>query len=154
MLDFVMNKKQFEILVIITFLLSMLGAFYDLFWADDATKKIFEFSEKFDFNLSQLQYDFIKGLHTIASACFWIGFTGLLSYWNPSRFIFLAGLIIYLPTEIFLGTQVSSGPASFIFEIRSISTGVVLAIVFFTPIKQFYLNKSESNQENLTKKFS
>jgi len=137
-----MTKTQFRALVIISLFLDTSCVLFDLTFPNETLDLVTEFSEALQTDWSKSKMYLIGGfgLLGIFSICY--SFIGLLLFWNSARLIYLLSFIIFIPVYPFLGISVSSATSLALCESASVLSGVILALIYFSPIKSDFTEKS------------
>ncbi len=79
----------------------------------------------------------------------WLGSSiGLFFFWRPSRIFYLIYIVLGLLVTPFLGPNVDTGWSRTFEEAASIVSGVILALVYFSPLKNLY--ERASNPKDVT----
>lgn len=135
-----MSKTQFRLLVIASFAFSIFGSMADLIFSDPLVKQISEYAESLEPEWSDTRIYVSIGYVLICIFYMLYTFLGLLLFWNSARHVYLAGLIILTPLcpALGIGVMITSGISQALYDIGSILTGVVLALIYFTPIKKHF----------------
>ncbi len=140
-----MKKIHFRILVIVSFFLSIFGGFADLIISDPIVNQITEFAESIEPEWSDAKLFTILGFVILWIIYIIYTFVGLLLFWNIARHIYLAGFIIIIPMYFIVGVTVTSGIEQALYDAGSVLSGVLLALIYFSPVKQFFVGKSNRN---------
>jgi len=69
----------------------------------------------------------------------WLGsIIGLFFFWRPSRILYLISIILGLLLPPFFGPYVDAGWGTAFEDAATIVSGVILALVYFSPLKSLY----------------
>lgn len=136
-----MSPNVFRILVVASVLLSVLSGLFDFLWADDVTLQIKEFASEVEPLWSDYKSSLVFGVATLSTIILVISFIGLLIFWSPARYLYLANFLLTIPFIPFLGTAVMSGPEKTLQDIANISSGLIVALIFFSPIKERFVRR-------------
>ncbi len=69
----------------------------------------------------------------------WLGsIIGLFFFWRPSRILYLISIILGLLLTPFFGPYVDAGWGTAFEDAATIVSGVILALVYFSPLKSLY----------------
>jgi hypothetical protein len=63
---------------------------------------------------------------------------GLFFFWRPSRVLYLISTVLWLLLSPFFGPHVDAGWGTAFEDAAMIVSGVILALVYFSPLKSFY----------------
>lgn len=143
-----MEKNQFRALVVFTFLLTILSIVYDFFYADAITKKLFAYQEILEPDWSDTKFYLVVGIITFAVLAALGGVAGLLVFWNVARHLFLFAAVLFLVTTPFIGSYIASGINQTLYSAVNLLTGLILGLVYFSPLKEYFLGESKRIKSN------
>jgi hypothetical protein len=70
-----------------------------------------------------------------------VGWIGMLFFWRPARWIFLVSQCMFLAVTLFFGPSVSHSITDTLEVAGSIVTGAILAMAFFSPVRERFLQR-------------
>jgi len=65
-----------------------------------------------------------------------VGSIGLFRFWKPSRGLYLVAAVGSILAVLGYGPTVESSWATFFGEVESILTGAIIALIYFSPVKE------------------
>jgi hypothetical protein len=65
-----------------------------------------------------------------------VGWLGMLFFWRPSRWIFLASQVLFLAVTVVFGPSVSHGLTDAADSAGAVVAGAILAMAFYSPIRE------------------
>ena len=81
----------------------------------------------------------IMGALTIALLVLWLlSSVGLFFFWRPARMLYLVVTVVGLLVAPFFGPYVDAGWGTAFDEASLIGSGVILALIYFSPLKNLY----------------
>jgi hypothetical protein len=76
---------------------------------------------------------------TFPAIILWLGSSiGLFFFWRPSRILYLISIVLSLLLTPFSGPYVDAGWGTAFEDAAMIVSGVILALVYFSPLKSLY----------------
>ena len=134
-----MSKLNFRILVILCFTMTLFGAGFDLLFpnaiVDGVNDYIFEAEQEQD-ELTLIT-NLIFGSLTVCAV--FVSVCGLIFFKPWARHLYVVSFLLVLPTYFTNGLYVLSGVAQLIYDLSMISSGVILALVYFCPVKNYFV---------------
>lgn len=67
-----------------------------------------------------------------------IATAGLLLLWRPARLLYTISYVMALPLYFFMGPTISTGVTEFLNYGATFLGGVIWALIYFSPLKQFF----------------
>lgn len=67
-----------------------------------------------------------------------VAFVGLLIFWRPARPLYFATLVVAALLTPFDGPYITSGLAQAFGDVSLIVSGIVLAVIYFSPLRALY----------------
>ena len=101
----------------------------------DALRVASEHSE-YDFSPAVLQTLLVIFILFVVLAV--ISWIGLFVFWRPARFLYFITVILLLLPTLLGGPHVGTGLSAMLAETVSIITGIILALIYFSPLKELY----------------
>ncbi len=137
----IMNKNNFRILVVITFILSVLAGVYDFIWPSEIITQISDYAYEIEPEYSDFQIMIVSVIAVLLLVCAAVSFVGLLLFKNWGRHLYIAGFIIAFPLYPFMGVSVVSGANQLIYDLAMVLSGVLIAVCYYSPISKQFTNK-------------
>ena len=137
---YAMTKNQFRSLVVFTFLLTILSIVYDFFYADAITEKLFVYQDILEPDWSDTKLYLLAGTISITVLAALAGFVGLLVFGNLARHLFLFACVLFLVITPFIGPYIASGVNQTLHDVVNLLSGLILALVYFSPVRNSKLN--------------
>ena len=141
-----MTIKQFRILVVLSFVLGILGGFSHLIFANPVLDQIIEYSHSLMPQWSDTKIHILTAVGVLAGLYFIYIFIGLMLFWNSARLLYLVGFIAFIPLYLALGITVISPIEQILLDASNVLAGMILALIYFSPIKQRFTEKSGSEE--------
>lgn len=136
-----MSKNQFRAVIILSLLAAVIAGVYDYIWPDPIAEKIFDYIIKTEPELEGTKYIVVIVLGFIVVIMAIVSFVGLLRFKSWSRHVYSAGFVCALFLYPFMGVTVYSGISQIFYDLSMVLSGVVLALVYYSPVAEYY--KSE-----------
>lgn len=143
-----LTKRNLRLLVIADLLLVVLGVVVGLLSEDSLPEPLRVFVR------AQREADRDADLTTNEWIGVAIGFpliiamlvshVGLFLFWRPARVLYVASLIGLIALSLFLGPHVSTGWVQAIDTASLTITGMVLALIYWSPLKELYEKPKET----------
>ena len=108
---------------------------------DETLELVTDFVETLEEDWSELKMFLIVGLGLLGLLLSCYSFIGLLLFWNSARLIYLLGFIFSIPVYPFLDISVSSGTNLALCDTATVLSGVILALIYFSPVKTYFIEK-------------
>ncbi len=134
-----MSSKHFRLLLIASLIFGLVGAFFDVMFPSAIPEALSDAQEAHDAKLSMPTLIYL-GLGALISVITSVtAFIGLYIFrpWAPRLAIIATALTMLIYPA--LGVSLFSGWAASLNEISSILWGVVLAMVYFSPLKERFV---------------
>lgn len=94
-------------------------------------------SEKFD-DTAGPALIIVLGLMVLLLLALIVAWIGLFVFWQPARLLYLVTTVLALLLMPFFGPYVETGLSYTLTEAASIVAGIILALVYFSPLKELY----------------
>ena len=143
-----MTIKQFRILVVLSFVLGLLGGFSHLIFNNPVLDQIIEYSNTLTPQWSDTKINILTGVGVVSALYFLYIFIGLMLFWNSARLLYLAGFIAFIPLYLALGITVISPIEQVLLDASNVLAGMILALIYFSPIKQRFTDKTNSEKKD------
>ena len=127
------HRTVFRIAVVVSLFLSALSGLCDFIIPNETVEKLIMHLlelEPTGYEFGVLDIGFIVIVLTLLL----VAFVGLMLFKNWGRVAFILCGVVGLPYIVFGGPYVSSGLGSFLYDLSNIASGVVLAMMFLSPI--------------------
>lgn len=142
MLDLSMTKTHFRILVVCEFLLVIMSGIIDSVFPNETIALLTEYVEALEADWSDTKTIFFGGYGLLALIWVLYTFIGLLWFWDSARLLYLLGFIVFMPIYFFAGINVSSAIGQALADTGNVLSGVILALIYFSPVKSYFVEKS------------
>jgi hypothetical protein len=135
-----MNKLYFRIILVSSILIGLLAAMFDVFFptilVSEVNDLILEREEQLSpfLNYISLGSTLVVGIVMIAA------YIGMFLFQNWSRYSYIVAYLFMAPVYWLSGVFAFSGVAQFFYDISLIGSGVVLALAFTDPIRDYFKN--------------
>ena len=137
-----MTKTHFRILVVCELLLVLISGIIDWVFPDETVALLTKYSDALESDWSNTQAILISGYLLVCVVYFLFSSLGLLLFWNSARLIYLLGFIIFMPVYFFAGVNVSSATGQALIDTTNVLSGVILALIYFSPVKLYFTEKT------------
>ena len=132
-----MNKNQFRILVLFSFLVGILSIIFGSLADDQLPKILHDYVES---TYEEKPSFFILSMFAVAIATLTANI-GLFFFANWARIVFTVGVIFCSIGMLWFGPTVQSAIERTFGEIVLISDGAIIALLYFSDVKYFYEKK-------------
>jgi len=129
-------------LVVFYFLLGIISVFFDFAFPNETLDLVIAYEETLETDWSDTKWFFMGGFALLAVIFSFYIFIGLLLFWDSARLIYLIGFFIFMPVYFFTGVIVSSATGQALFDISSVLSGVILALIYYSPVKSYFTEKT------------
>lgn len=135
-----MTKSKFRLLVVFSMLFSILGGVFDVLFPGFIEEELLSCQEEIEEEIfdSAVMLIVVGLFSVVGVAMAIISFFGLLKFWGPARHIYLAGFLIFIPIIPALGITITSGVAQILYDVGSLTSGMILALIYFSPVKELF----------------
>jgi len=127
------HRIIFRIVVVMSLLLSVLSGVCDFIIPNEPLEKLILYSlelEPVGYEFGMLEIGFI----VIGLTLVLVAFVGLMLFKNWGRVAFILCGVVGLPYMIIGGPYISSGLGGSLYDLSNVASGVVLAMMFLSPI--------------------
>ena len=135
-----MSKNQFRILIITSLVLGLLSGIYDYLWPNPETEKVYNYIVEIEAEIEGARLVIVGVLGVIAIIMLVVSIIGLLLFKSWGRHVYVAGFIVAFSLYPFVGVAVSSGFAQVLYDISMVFSGVLLALMYYSPVAKYYEN--------------
>ncbi len=133
-----MSKNQFRVLILASLLLSITGGVYDYMWPDTISEQIIEYAHEIEPEIRGMQLAVLAVVGVAALILTVVSLIGLLLFKSWARPMYIAGFVLLILLYPFMGVSVYSGVGLIFYDLSMIASGVVLAMLYFSPVSKFY----------------
>jgi len=129
------HKNIFRILVVLSLVLSIASVVWDLIFPNEIVNKlVVYFFELKPVDIEISPFDIICSVAMLLLLL--AALTGLLLFKNWGRIAFILCGIVGYPVIMMSGPQVSSGFSGALFDLSNITSGVILAMMYLSPVSE------------------
>jgi len=141
---YVLSKRSLRVLIVGEFLLAVLSLIVGIASEGSLPEPLREF-ERSRAEGEMTTFDWvILGVVIPVLIAGLVAYVGLLLFWRPARGIYLATTVVAGLISPFLGPEVATGPAGALEDLSCIVTGVLLAVLYFSPVSELYDRRSSA----------
>lgn len=144
-----MSRNQFRALIIASLLLAIAGGIVEYFWADPIADKAYEYIAEIEPDVEGARLIFLGIMGAILFILAIISFFGLLFFRAWARHLYVVSFVLFLPLYPLLGVSVYSGVSQVFWELSSMASGAIIALLYFSPVAKYY-QKNEFNMQHDT----
>ncbi len=137
-----MTKTQFRLLVVVSFLMSIICGIWDMVVQNETVGRMSEYYTTLEAEWSDTKMILMTGYFLLALVWTFYTFLGLLLFWNSARHIYLLGFIVFLPMYWVAEVIVSSGVAQTLCDTAMVLSGFILALIYYSPVQSYFIKKS------------
>ncbi len=138
-----MTKTQFRILVVLSLFFGVLAVVSDLVISNPILYQVTVYAESLEAEWSDTKTYIGISIGVLLIIYLIYTFIGLLFFWNNARLFYLAGFIVSIPFYFyFLGIVVVSPIGGLLYDSSNILSGMILALIYFSPVKQYFTERS------------
>lgn len=139
-MNFCMNAKIFRILVLAEILLVIAVIVSDVATRGQLPEELRRFHEgaaEFGAEMGARQWVLVFGGLSLAALAL-ASLIGLLFLWRPARLLYTLSYVLAFPVLLLAGPNVSTAITDTISELASFLGGVLWALIYFSPVKQYF----------------
>ena len=129
------SRKLFRILVLLSLILTVMSGICDFIFPNEIVEKLFTYSfelQSIDIEVSLLDV----GLLVLMLVLLLVALIGLLLFKNWGRIAFILCGVVGFPIIMMNGPYIASGLSSVLYDLSNISSGVILATMYLSPISE------------------
>lgn len=141
-----MSKNKFRFLIISSLILAILAGIYDYFWIDPISEQVADYAYDIEPEIEGTQLIVIVVVGILAIVFAIISFIGLLLFKSWAKLLYLAGFVLIIPLDPFMDVTVYSGVSQIFYDLSMIASGAILALLYFSPVSEFYRKQSLTSQ--------
>ncbi|GAA6152817.1 hypothetical protein [Pseudoteredinibacter isoporae] len=129
-----MSRLSFRILLVFSFLLGIASGFVDELIVNEEMDLITQcMANSADMSITE-HNAFLFAVVMVGSLAILTAYAGLFFFLRWARYLYLVSFAL-MPFTIFFGPDVSSGLQGFFTDIANVLSGVILVLIFFSPLK-------------------
>lgn len=133
-----MSKNQFRALVVLSYLSPFLGVFYDYFFPNLLVDRVVDYVHGLEYGVLMSNPMVFLVLSAITFVVYVTSFVGILPFKSWARHLCLIGFLPLLPVSTLMGITIYSGWEQFFYDISILLFGVLLALVYYSPVTQYF----------------
>ena len=133
-----MSKKQFQILVIFSYLLAIFAGLFDLIWPNPVADQALDYIIELEGEVSDAKAILFAVLVFLEIVFIIVCLVGLLKFKSWGRKLYLASFLLMLPLYPLMGIYVSSGLGQLFADVAMILSGVILALIYYSPVAKYF----------------
>ena len=133
-----MSRNRFRLVLVTPLLFAIFLGLYEYIWPDPISEKAYEY-------ILEIEPEQEGGSLIIGGVIFFIAliltvvsFVGLLLFKSWARHLYALGLIFSFSFYPFMGVSVLSGFSQVLYDCSMVLTGVILALIYYSPIASYY----------------
>jgi len=138
-LYFTMSKNKFRIIIISSLILAVLSAGFDFLFPNEIIASVNEFIVEIEPDYSDLEFYTIMGVGSLVVIAVIFSLVGILMFKSWARHLYIASYILVLPIYFTGGLYVSSGFSQAMYDLSMILSGVIIALMYFSPVKDYFV---------------
>ncbi|MEZ5537059.1 MAG: hypothetical protein R3F02_15730 [Thiolinea sp.] len=149
-----MSKAKFRLLLLVTIVLVVLAGTSDNLWQNSVQKQVFEYAYNLE---SAVEVGESLVLVTLAFLAILFSITsiiGLMLFKNWARHLYLATLILSATSYPFQGVSIFSGLSQLFYDTSILLFGVILCLIYYSPVADYFQDENSTSQVNGTPKSS
>ena len=135
------TKTTLRLLIVAQFLIGIGGLVVATFARPASTVALSDKAEPFEYGLPLSFATILLACFIVIAVAALVSWIGLFVFWRPARPLFLITTMLLLLPTLLGGPHVSDGLSATLWEVVSIITGVILGLVYFSPLKDLYEKK-------------
>ncbi len=133
-----MNKNQFRILVVTSFLLGVFSGIIEYVWPDPVVEMAYEIIIEQEEEMGESKL-ILLGITVLVGVFLIIGsFVGLLLFKKWGKTMYALGFLLMIPIYSIMGVGVYSGLSQMVNDISMILSGIILALVYYSPVAKYF----------------
>ena len=140
-----MKVNTFRALVILDIVIALLGVAADYAFESQLPQALRDYQAaegEADFeNNPQMWVLIFGGLCVLTLGI--ISTIGLLVLWRPARLLYTLTFVLSWPLYVLAGASVTTGTAHMLYDMSSVLAGVILGLIYFSPLKVHFERGTE-----------
>ncbi len=119
----------------------MLSGVYDYIWSDPITDQVFDYIIEIEPEIEGTELVVAGSLAVVAIIMALVSVIGLLLFKSWARHVYAAGFVAAFTLYPFMGITVYGGFSQVLYEISMVLSGVLLALMYYSPVARYYEQK-------------
>ena len=129
------HKNIFRILVVLSLVLSTVSVVWDFIFPNEIVNKLMIYF--FELKPVDIEVSSIDIISSVAMLFLMLAaLVGLLLFKNWGRIAFILCGVVGYPVIMMSGPQISSGVSGVLFDLSNITSGVILAMMYLSPVSE------------------
>jgi hypothetical protein len=127
------HKNLFRILVVLSLVLSIMSVVWDYIFPNEIVSKLMVYL--FELKPVDMEVGSLDIIYSVSILLLlFTALSGLLLFKNWGRIAFVLCGVVGYPIIMMSGPQVSSGFSGVLFDLSNIASGVILAMMYLSPV--------------------
>jgi hypothetical protein len=131
-------KTTLRVLIVAQFVIGVSTMVLSPLATPAATAALRDKAEPFEYGFSPFVGGILLAIFIAFGVAVVVSWIGLLVFWRPARPLFAVTTLLLLFPTLLGGPHVDDGLSAMLGEMVSIITGAILALVYFSPLKDLY----------------
>ncbi|WP_444884620.1 hypothetical protein [Microbulbifer sp. PSTR4-B] len=136
-----MSKNQYRTLIVLSLAIGLLSGVYDYIWPDPITDQVFDYIVEIEPEIDGTKLVVAGALAVLAIIMALVSVVGLLLFKSWARHVYAAGFVAAFALYPFMGVTVYSGFSQVLYDISMVLSGVLLALMYYSPVARHYEKK-------------
>ena len=136
-----MSKNHFRALIVVSLVIGLLSGVYDYIWPDPIADQVFDYIVEIEPEIEGTSIILVGVLAFVALTMALISLIGLLLFKSWARHVYAAGFVAAFSLYPFLGITIYSGFGQVLYDISMVLSGVLLALMYYSPVARYYEQK-------------
>ena len=129
------HKNLFRILVVLSLVLSIMSVVWDYIFPNEIVSKLMVYL--FELKPVDMEVGSLDIIYSVSILLLlFTALSGLLLFKNWGRIAFVLCGVVGYPIIMMSGPQVSSGFSGVLFDLSNIASGVILAMMYLSPVAE------------------
>ena len=134
-----MSKRNFRIITIAFSVLLLMPVGYEIVCPGDVVENVNSYIIEIEPELSHLENNVLMFSLSLATVMVIVSLIGLFMFKSWARHLFVLSNIVIFPIYLIGGLYVYSGLAQAICDLSLIVEGFIIALVYFSPLKGYFI---------------
>jgi hypothetical protein len=131
-------KTKLRVLIVAQFVTGVASLVVSQIATPSSTAALRDKAEPFEYGFSPFVGQILLAIFVVFFVAAVVSWIGLFLFWRPARLLFVITTLLLLLPTLLGGPHINAGVSAMLGEIVSIITGVILALVYFSPLKDLY----------------
>lgn len=136
-----MSKNQYRTLIVLSLAIGLLSGVYDYIWPDPITDQVFDYVVEIEPEIEGTKLVAAGVLAVVSIIMVLVSLVGLLLFKSWARHVYAAGFVAAFALYPFMGIAVYSGFGQVLYDISMVLSGVLLALMYHSPVALYYEQK-------------